>query len=226
VKIQGLQKTSLIDYPGKIACVVFTYGCNFACPFCHNPQLVSGKPGLQITSGEFFKFLNQRRGLLEGVVITGGEPTLHSDLCEFIINIKNLGFAIKLDTNGAKPQLLAKIIKKHLVDYIAMDIKASVENYNKSAGVDVDIDKILQSIKLIINSNIEHEFRSTLVPGLHNESEVKKMAQMIKHADKWILQEFDNHKTLDPNFEKIKPFASLKKFVKIGNKFIKTKTRE
>lgn len=195
----GLQKFTLIDYPGKIAATVFTVGCNFLCPFCHNPELVDPKEikGQPIISeSEFFEFLKSRQGELDGVCITGGEPTLHKDLPDFLSKIKNLGFAVKLDTNGSHPEILEKLITEKLVDYIAMDIKAPAEKYNEIAG-GVGIDKIKKSVELIKNSEIDYEFRTTVVPKFHKKDDFIKIAEWLKGAKKYFLQQFYATKTLD-----------------------------
>ena len=150
-EIAGLQKTTFIDYPEKIACIVFTQGCNFSCGYCHNPELFEHKePALSVQA--FFEFLNKRKGKLDGVVITGGEPTLHKDLKEFIKSIKDLGFLVKLDTNGTNPDLLQELFNQNLLDYVAMDIKAPLNKYEQVTRVNVNIEKIQKSINLIKNS--------------------------------------------------------------------------
>lgn len=195
----GLQKFTLIDYPGKVAATVFTVGCNFLCPFCHNPELVDlkmikGQP--IISENEFFEFLKSRQGQLDGVCITGGEPTLHKDLPDFIKKIKELGFAVKLDTNGSHPEILEKLIAEKLLDYIAMDIKAPADKYNEIAG-GAGIDKIKKSVELIKNSGIDYEFRTTVVPKFHKKEDIVKIAEWLKGSKKYFLQQFYPTKTLD-----------------------------
>ena len=197
--LAGLQKTSLMDYPDRICSIVFVFGCNFHCGFCHNPELV--KPELkppQISEGDFFAFLEKRKNVLEAVTITGGEPMLYNDLPEFVEKIKKMEFLVKLDTNGVNPEMLDKLISDKLVDYIAMDIKAPLEKYDKITGAKVDVEKIKQSIKLIMESDIDYEFRSTILPVLHTKEDVINMAKMIKGAKKYYLQKFVNQgKLLD-----------------------------
>jgi len=207
MKIANYQKLTLIDYPGKLATTVFTVGCNFRCPFCHNPELVLPEeynlPFQDSMEKEFFDFLKKRQGKLEGVCITGGEPTIQSDITDFIAKIKKLGYSVKLDTNGAYPDVLKKIIDKKIVDFISMDIKSSRENYDKLAGANVDIDRINLSIDLIMNSEIDYEFRTTVVPGMHTEKDFEKIAKWLKGAKKYCLQKYRDIKILDPKLKKI-----------------------
>ncbi len=203
--IGGLQKMTLIDYPGKIAATVFTNGCNFRCPFCHNPELVHGSQFTVQSSeqaekqvGEFFEFLKTRQGKLDGICITGGEPTLQPDLVDFIERIKKLGFAVKLDSNGTRPDVLRELFEKKLVDYVAMDIKASPENYQKVCGTKIDLERIKLSIDLIKNSGADYEFRTTVVPGLHKEEEFQEVAKWLNGAKRYILQKYHDYgKILD-----------------------------
>ncbi len=205
MKIGAYQKLTLIDYPGKLAATVFTVGCNFRCPFCHNPELVSSIE-YQVSSmaeEDFFNFLEKRKGKLEGVCVTGGEPTIQPDIINFIERIKKLGYSVKLDTNGARPDVLKKIIDKKIVDFISMDIKSSRENYDRLAGVKVDMDRIDLSVNLIRNSRIDYEFRTTVVPGMHTEEDFKKIADWLKGAKKYCLQEYRDIKILNPKLKKI-----------------------
>lgn len=206
MKIMGLQKTTLIDYPRKIACTLFLYGCNFKCGFCHNPELVLRPEGKEYSRGEIFEFLTKRKEYLEGICITGGEPLLNLDL-EFLERIKRLGYLIKIDTNGGFPEKLKEIIGKGLVDFVAMDIKSSKENYNKITNSNIDIDKIEKSIKLVSGLK-EHEFRTTIIEGIHDAEEVKKIAIWLnkvigRKPKKFYLQGFKNQeKLLDENFKR------------------------
>ena len=189
--IKGLQQTTLLDFPGKVACTVFTAGCNFRCPFCHNASLViSPDTSDRISEEELFAFLKKRRGILDGVCITGGEPLLQRDIEEFIAKIRELGLAVKLDTNGAYPERLRSIIDKGLVDYVAMDIKNSKEKYALTAGADVDIDKISESVRILMASDVEYEFRTTVVRELHSPEDIKSIGEWIAGADKYFLQSF------------------------------------
>ncbi len=202
----GLQKLTLIDYPGHIAATVFTVGCNFRCPFCHNPELVSTSHSAQHTSffeDEFFNLLKNRSGKLEGVCITGGEPTLQPDIIDFIRKIKNLGFKVKLDTNGTRPDVLRLLYKDNLLDYVAMDIKNTPENYAKTVNTKVDTERIKLSVELIRNSGVDYEFRTTAVPGLHSEKDFEKIGEWLSGAKKYVLQAFeDKGKILDSRLKK------------------------
>lgn len=199
MRLGGYQKLTLIDFPGVIATTVFTVGCSFRCPFCHNPELVirSQFPALNNMEEEFFQHLSKRKGKLEGVCITGGEPTIQKDIVEFIRKIKDMGYLVKLDSNGTRPDVLAKIIKEKLVDFIAMDIKNSPENYSKTVGLQVDIKRIRMSVDMIMRSGIAHEFRTTVVPGIHEEGDFDKIAKWIKGADAYYLQEYREMRILD-----------------------------
>lgn len=211
IEIGGLQKTTLIDHPGHISATVFLIGCNFCCPFCYSSELVlPEKIKLQprISEKEFFDFLKDRKRLLEGVVICGGEPTIHKDLPDFIKKIKELGYLIKLDTNGSNPRMLEKLIDEKLIDYVAMDIKASREKYNTAAGIKVNMNDIEKSVKILKKEKIEYEFRMTVVPTIHTTKEdIVKIAKWIGPAKKFYLQNFRAEKTINPKFEKIKPYS-------------------
>ncbi|MBF0430081.1 MAG: anaerobic ribonucleoside-triphosphate reductase activating protein [Fibrobacteria bacterium] len=189
--IAGLQKCSLIDFPGKLAATVFTNGCNFRCPFCHNAQLLRGSPSRnQFSTTDIFKFLEKRKDLLDGVVITGGEPTLQTDLLDFINTIKSMGFLVKLDTNGYRPHILKSVIQSGMVDYIAMDIKSGWRNYSDAAGININIEKIEQSIFLIKNSGVSHEFRSTLMRPFLSPRDVLDIAAYLSGTEQYRLQKF------------------------------------
>ncbi len=193
MKIAGLQKLTLLDFPGKMACTVFTEGCNFRCPFCHNALLVEGDNPPFMSEEEFFSFLNKRQGVLEGVCITGGEPTLNPDLPDFIGKIKSLGFAVKLDTNGFLPGMLKNLIENSLLDYVAMDIKSSKEGYGKAVGIEnFNTANIEESVELLKNSGMDFEFRTTVVKELHTEKEIKDMGTWLKGAPKYFLQAFSD----------------------------------
>jgi len=211
MQIGGIEKSTLIDYPGKVACTIFTMGCNFRCPFCYSSELVLPEKMAEqpkIAEKAFFDFLKERQGLLEGVVICGGEPTIHKDLPDFIKRIKDLGFLVKLDTNGSNPEMLRGLMRKGLVDYVAMDIKAPLgAKYDLATGVKVDLDKIKESIEIIKGSGVDYEFRSTIVPSIHSKEDVIQMAKDISPAKKYYLQNFRGEKTIDPRFEEIKPYA-------------------
>jgi len=220
MKIGGLQKLTLVDYPGKIVATVFLIGCNFKCGFCHNPELIDSRSNSIISEKEFFDFLKQRKGLLDGVCITGGEPTLSSGLLDFVKKIKGLGFLVKLDTNGSNPEILKELINS--LDYIAMDIKTSSEKYDKAVNVKVNLDNINKSIDLIKNSNVDYEFRTTVIPGLVDKNDFVDIGKWLKGVKKFVLQQFRNKKVLDKKFEKIRPYSDedFYKFKKILEKYV------
>jgi len=208
MKIGALQKFSMIDYQGKLSAIIFTQGCNFRCPYCHNPELV--KPELYqqiIPESEVFDFLRKRIGKLDAVVITGGEPTLHLDLHIFVRKIKEMGFQVKLDTNGTNPDMLQHLLEKDLLDYLAMDLKAPLQKYSKVTCSNVDITMISRSIELIKNSGIEYEFRSTLVEDLLSEEEVLDIGQLLGRTTRYFLQNFVPTKTLNDKFMQAIPFS-------------------
>jgi pyruvate formate lyase activating enzyme len=211
MEIGGLEKSTLIDYPGRIAATVFLIGCSFRCPFCYSSELVlPEKIKLQprISEKVFFNFLKERQGLIDGVVICGGEPTVQKDLPGFIRKIKDLGYPVKLDTNGSNPEMLEKLIKNGLLDYIAMDVKAPMEKqkYNKAAGVKVNLEKIKRSIRLIKGSGIDYEFRTTVIPTIHTREDIIQIAEGIGPAKKYYLQNFRPEKTISAGLERIKPY--------------------
>ncbi len=209
MKIGGLQKHSLIDFPGHLSCTLFTIGCNFRCPYCHNPELVLPSSFIkkedQISKTKIYSFLETRKGLLDGVVITGGEPCLQSDLVNFCADIKKLGFKVKLDTNGTMPGVLEHLFQDRLVDYVAMDIKSNIPLYSIAAGKDINLKAVQKSIKLIMQqgdkSSLNYEFRTTCVKIFINEKIIKDIGKMIKGASKYILQSCSSKKNLlNPSF--------------------------
>ncbi len=209
MKIGGLQKLTLIDFPGKLACTVFLTGCNFRCPWCYSRELVLPeeiKKQPQIPEKDFFAFLSERKKLLEGVVICGGEPTIQKGLPDFIKKIKKMSYAVKLDTNGSNPEMLKKLINKNLIDYVAMDVKLPKEKYPKIFKGKVKIKDMEESIKVLKNSKIDYEFRTTIIPTVLKKEDVIKIVKWIKGAPKYCLQQFRPEKTIDPRFEKIKPY--------------------
>ena len=178
--ICGLQKMTLLDFPGKIACTVFLGGCNFRCPFCHNSELFMGKPEKLMEDEEFFKFLKSRKGLLDGVCVSGGEPTLYKNLPEFLAKIKELGFLVKLDTNGSRPALVKEMVEKNLVDYIAMDVKNSPAMYAQTVGLEsMDLAPIEESLRFLIGGTVPYELRITLVSQLHTEESIQDMGAWL-----------------------------------------------
>jgi len=219
MSIGGLQKLTLIDFPGRLAATVFLAGCNFRCPFCYSselvlPEKIKNQP--KISEKELFKFLKERKNLIEGVVLCGGEPVVSKGLIPLIKKIKKMGFFVKLDTNGSDPTVLKKLIDPPpslrpksgggLVDYVAMDIKGPKERYSEFVGRKVNIKKIQKSIDILKEGKVDYEFRSTIVPTLHKKEDVIEMAKWIRGAKKYYLQNFRPEKTIDPKFEKIKPY--------------------
>jgi len=201
MKIGGLQKVSLTDYPGKISAIVFTQGCNFRCPYCHNPELVDPELYQEcLPEEEFFSYLEKRKGKIEAVTITGGEPTIQNDLIPFIMRVKAMERLIKIDTNGSKPEVLEELIRRNLVDYLAMDIKAPLEKYAAITRTPVNGKAIRQSIMLIMNSGIDYEFRTTVVKSQIKEADILAMGRLIKNASLYSLQRYVPTKPLDNNF--------------------------
>ena len=191
MKILGLQKLSLLDFPGKIACTVFLGGCNFRCPYCHNGSLALGEGEEVMGYDEFFAFLESRRGRLEGVCLSGGEPTIHRELPEFIGRIKELGYAVKLDTNGTNPEMLLGLINDGLVDYVAMDIKNSPKRYEDSVVINAElVDEIRRSADLLMEGRVDFEFRTTLMRELHGEEEIEAIGRWLSGDEKFFLQTY------------------------------------
>lgn len=227
MKISGFQKLTLLDYPGHLACLIFTTGCNFRCPYCYNSEMVDPKKIKAyhdfVPENEIFEHLAKRKKLLDGVVLSGGEPTLQADLEDFIRRIKEMGFLVKLDTNGARPEVLKKLYQKKMLDFVAMDLKSSLSKYPKVTRVKVDPQKIQKSIELIMNSKIPYEFRTTVLPCFHNKTEIEKMAKVIKGAENYFLQQFLPKKTLDPRFMKEKKYSGkeLQALAEIAGKYVK-----
>ena len=189
--IKGLQKTTLLDFPGKVACTVFTSGCNFRCPFCHNASLVVRPDAVdEISEEEFFSYLSRRKGILDGVAITGGEPLVSVGIEDFIKRIKELGLLVKLDTNGAFPNKLEALIDDGLVDYVAMDIKNSREKYARTVGLPVFPEAIERSIDIIMKKAPDYEFRTTVVRELHEAQDIVSIAERIKNAKRYFLQSY------------------------------------
>jgi len=221
LKVAGFLKTSLIDYPGKISSVVFTQGCNFRCPFCHNPELIEPVGKYEIAEEEIFDHLAKRRGLIEGITITGGEPLLQPGLEDFINKAKSLGLAIKLDTNGSNATLLKKLLEKGLLDYIAMDIKTTIAEYPKITGVS-NQSAVRESVKVIMNGGVEYEFRTTVMPRFHSSDTFFKIGEDINGANKYFIQNFRPENTLDKNFLNEKSFTveELKKIRKIMKEYV------
>lgn len=228
MKIQGLQKLTLLDYPEKVACTVFCAGCNFRCPFCHNASLVthiSEEP--EMTEEAFFTFLKKRQGILDGVCITGGEPLLQPDIEDFIRKIKELGYAVKLDTNGSFPTKLKTLVGKGLVDYVAMDIKNSREAYGITAGVEkIDIASVEKSVAYLKEGKVPYEFRTTVVKNLHTKEELQRIGQWIAGAEKYFLQNFVNSGDLINSKVEGCSEEEMKEYLKVVQQYIpETKLR-
>ncbi len=203
--IGGFQRISLIDYPGKISCIIFIQGCNFRCPFCHNASLVDPTQFQSvIQEEEIFSFLNSRSHLIDGVVISGGEPTLHKDLKEFIEKIKNLHLNVKLDTNGTNPEVVINLLKENLLDFIAMDVKHDWEKYQEASGTYFNISKIKESVDVIMRSNVDYEFRTTIVPGIHKDTDIINISKNLQGAKKFVIQQFVPDHALDFNLRRQK----------------------
>ena len=216
MKIGGLEYLTLIDYPGKVAATVFTIGCNFRCPFCYSSEIVIPKKIENhpiIPEKEFFDFLDNRKGLLEGIVICGGEPTIHQDLPIFIKRIKEKGFLVKIDSNGSNPEMLNDLIENKLIDYVAMDVKGPKEKYGLMAGLNNQWDKTMmenieKSINILKNSEIDYEFRTTVIPDVLKKEDILKIANWIKPAKRYYLQNYRAEKeTIDPEFMKKEPYS-------------------
>ena len=191
MKIAGLQKLTLLDYPEKIACIVFTAGCNFRCPFCHNASLVLGGEHEDISEEEFFAFLQKRKGMLTGVCVTGGEPTLQPDLLPFLKKIKDMGYSVKLDTNGYRPEILKAAVEGGYVDYVAMDIKNAPEKYGVTVGIDnFNFAPIKESIDFLLQNKVDYEFRTTVVRELHTPQDIVVASKLISGTKRYFLQPF------------------------------------
>ena len=191
MKIQGLQKMTLLDFPGNEACTIFLGGCDFRCPFCHNSDILSMTAESLLDEKELFKYLEKRKKILEGVAITGGEPLLRNDIDELLKGIKAMGYPVKLDTNGNHPDVLKRIVEAKLVDYVAMDIKNTPEKYGVTIGLkNFDIAKVEESKNFLLSGQVEYEFRTTTVKQFHDEESFKGIAQWISGAEKYFLQTF------------------------------------
>lgn len=195
MEIAGLQKTTLLDYPGKVACTVFLSGCNFRCPFCQNSEILTGSGGEQIPEEELFAFLERRRGILDGVCVSGGEPLL-GDVAPLLERIKGLGYSVKIDTNGAFPEKLKELYGRGLIDFVAMDIKNSPQKYEKTAGVRVDTGKIKESAAFLMECGVGYEFRTTVVKQLHAGEDFVRIGQWLRGAKAYFLQTFRDTETV------------------------------
>ena len=207
MKIGGFQKTSLLDYPDTISAIVWTVGCNFHCPFCYNKDLVDGKVDL-ISENEILSFLEKRKGMLDALVISGGEPLLQKDIASFCEKVKKIGYLVKIDTNGTYPKKLKELVDKKLVDYISMDIKAPKEKYDSLSGVKTNIKKIEESIEIIQKAGVDYEFKTTFVPNLLTKEDIIEIGKWLKNSNKFYLQQFRNDTpVLSSKFETVNPYS-------------------
>ena len=205
--VKGWAKSTLLDYPGRIAASLFCGGCNFRCPNCHNAHLVLDPHDMpDLPEEEIWALLRQRLGFLDGLVISGGEPTIQADLAAFARRARRLGYAVKLDTNGYRPDVLQDAIAGRWVDYVAMDVKAPLDKYDLLAGVPVDIERVERSIDLLLDGAVAYEFRTTVVPGALAEADIVRIAQRIAGARAYYLQQFVAHNTLDPDMLALEPY--------------------
>lgn len=224
----GFLPTSMLDWEGKISSVFFTTGCNFRCPFCHNPELVIGPEELIPFEWEdLYSHLVARKGWLDGVVVGGGEPTIHPELQFYLREIKELGYPVKLDTNGSNPSMIEKLISEGLVDFIAVDVKTCFNHYKDVTSTQVSVKKIKETIEMIISSGVEHEFRTTIVPGLVDRQDVLSIAREIAGGSVYVLQQFSPRKTLSKDFSLVEPYPpeTLCSWMEEVNKIIPTKLR-
>jgi pyruvate formate lyase activating enzyme len=209
MRLAHYEPLSLSDFPGRLATTVFTVGCNFACPYCHNPELVTATEDTpRLTEEAFFSFLERRRGKLNGVCITGGEPTLHADLAGFVDRIRALGYAVKLDTNGSNPEMLGNLLEASSLDYVAMDVKAPASRYSEVTGNPFALALAEVSIQLLAGSDTLHEYRTTILPLLFNEVDIDGIAGMLPPGSRYIIQNFVPTKTLDPDLVRARGFES------------------
>ena len=224
MKIGGFQKLSLLNYPDKTACTVFTSGCNFHCPFCYNSGLVDGTESVDFDT--VFQYLQKRRGILDGVCVTGGEPLIHQDAIPFLLNIKQLGYSVKLDTNGSNPEALWEAIVRKAVDYVAMDIKNSFEKYAETSGrPDINPDLIKQSINILRTSGIAYEFRTTVVREFHTQADIETIAKYLQGSAVWYLQPFMDTETVFQKGLHTPSAEDMEIYRSIGNRYVKTMVR-
>lgn len=219
--IKGFQKLTLLDFPGHVACTVFTEGCNFRCPFCHNASLVLGGGEESYSEDEIFDYLKKRVGILDGVAVSGGEPLLQKDILEFLRKIRELGYKIKLDTNGSFPEKLKEIIDEKLCDYIAVDIKNSPDKYAQTVGrVGYETDRITESVKLLEESHVPYEFRTTVVRELHTAHDIAKIGEWIRGAERWYLQSFvDSGDLISPDMRGFDAEV-MNQYIEIARKYV------
>ena len=221
MRIAGLQKMTLLDYPGKVACTVFLPGCNFRCPFCHNSELLDGSVESVMDERDLLDFLSKRRGILDAVCISGGEPTLQPSLGDLLAKIKAMGYLTKLDTNGSRPAVLKELCARGLLDYVAMDIKNAPQLYGETAGVSVQLEQIEESIRFLSEGNVDYEVRTTVVVQLHDEASIRQMGQWVaslaqnQKIKRWFVQPFVDRDTVlysgfqAPNEQQISKFVGI-----------------
>jgi pyruvate formate lyase activating enzyme len=230
MEMKGFIDLSLVDWDGKLSSVIFLPNCNFRCPFCHNTTLVlHPERGETVPFERVDDYLKKQRGWIDGVCITGGEPTLHSDLPDLCSKLKEMGFLVKIDTNGTNPMMMKKLMEGGLIDYIAMDIKAplTVEKYSRAAGINAEklLGKVKETMRILLESKMDYEFRTTVVPTLHEEEDIKEICDGVKGCKKYVLQKFDvslGKTTIDPDFSKLKPFTDdeMKTFLTIAQELL------
>jgi pyruvate formate lyase activating enzyme len=230
VKIKGFVDLSLVDWDGKLSSVFFVPGCNFRCPFCYNSTLVLHPERVETIPFERIEaYLKKQRGWIDGVCVTGGEPTLHEDLPDTCSKLKEMGFLVKIDTNGTNPMIVKELMDQGFVDYIAMDIKTplTVEKYSKAAGVNAQklLGKVKETVRILLKSKMDYEFRTTVVPTLHEEEDIKEICDGVKDCKKYVLQKFDislGKKTIDPEFSKLQPFTDeeMRTFLNIAQELL------
>lgn len=222
MRIHGFQKTTLLDYPGRVAATIFVGGCNFRCPFCHNGQLVldvAEQP--VIPEEEVLAYLKKRRGVLEGVCITGGEPTLQEDLAEFIRSLKDMGYLVKLDTNGYRPEVLRTLLQEGLLNYVAMDIKASQKKYSSAAGMTpLEFEKVKESIRLLMEGSVPYEFRTTVVKGIHEMEDFDEIGQLLQGCSAYYLQGFRESDTMIGEGHEAFSREEMEKMAELAGKYI------
>jgi len=225
----GLQRLSLIDYPGKLCATIFTAGCNFRCPYCYNEDIVLDYPAMpKMPEDKIIEFLHPRLGFLDGVCVTGGEPTIHRELPKFLGRLKSIGSLVKLDTNGSRPKALAYVMEKGLVNYIALDVKVPLDRYEETVRYRVKPEGLKETIKLIRRSGVDHEFRTTVVPGLLDGDDLEEIAMTLAGSKRYVLQQFRPGKTLCPDFKDVKPYseAEMRQFRdRVAPYFAETKLR-
>ena len=222
MRIKGFQGTSLLDFPGRLAALVFTGGCNLTCPYCHNPGLVLDPEQYpDYPLAELLGDQRQRSGFIDGVVVSGGEPTLEPDLEHFLYELKGMGLQVKLDSNGLRPEILRQLLNKKLVDYLAIDLKTSPDRYSELHSCHVDSSLLIETIELTKAATCEYEFRTTCVPGLVEIADIKAMGEVIRGAGLWVLQQFVPQHALDDSFHEIEPHtsATLQEFISLATDY-------